>query len=308
MSEKYRGLKGVDITTGSHIFNPEQSFHLAHELKEAGHDVQIEVYPTLDRRVIRHIRALGNKLGISLPIPPGVTEEDVRRWQDKYPNAKVNRVHLPFSYNNTELWWLVVDPKTEPKARIHHLAWIFFIGAAQNLKGVSLAQKLADQNVGLTMHANAVAGFAKTGTLEGIKKKVSFILAENGMPYRSPVLKNVDAISDPRTIAQQIITRYGLTGMLLGIDHLIAQDARIEDILSDRLVVDVVHAMHLANPAHGEIGPGDESYKHVLKKIAQTEFKTPVRAALDYAPLNTPFQEEVMRVGRTIDWIMETQK
>ena len=308
MSEKYRGLRGVDITTGSHIFNPEQSFHLAHELKRAGHDVQIEAYPTLDRRVIRHIRTLGNKLGIGLPIPPGVTEEDVRRWQDKYPNAKVNRIHLPFSYNDRELWWLVVDPKTEPKARIHHLAWIFFIGAAQNLKGVWLAQKLADQNVGLTMHTNVVEGFAKTGTLEDIKKTVPFILAENGMPYRSPVLKNVNAISDPRTIAQQIITKYELTGMLLGIDHLTAQGAQIKNILSDKIVVDVVHAIHLANPAHGAIGPDDESYKHVLKKIAQTEFKTPVRAALDHAPLNIPFQEEIMQVGRTIDWIMETQK
>ncbi len=306
-TERYRGIQGVDITTGMNIFQPENSFRLAHELNKAGHDVKIEVYPTLDRRVISHIRTIGKKLGIGLPIPPGVTEPDIRKWQEKYPNSEVTRVHLPFSFNNAELWWLVMDPKTEPIARFHHLAWIAFIGGAQNMKGVEMAEKLADQNTGLTVHTNVIEGLAKTGKLEAVKRRVAFVLAENGMPYRSPVLKNKDAISDPATIMREIVRRYDVDGILLGADHLVAQGLMPHESLFNPTVVSGIRAMHLAEPKHDAMKAGRSSYEQFLRAAGDTEFHAPVRATLDFKPTGEPFQDQVKTIGRTIDWIMRTQ-
>ena len=224
---------------------------------------------------------------------------------------------MPVSYNRYELLHrpILGDLENGPKQQAIQVMWLLWFGAATNKRGIELAQNLADQNVGLTMHTNVIEGFARDGKLEELKRAVPFILAENEQAFRSPILKDKDAISEPPVIIERIVKRYGLSGILLGIDHLAQQGRDLVEVFDDELVRSNTKAMHLAGASshlhHDVIAIGDEEFKGFLQTVATVPFAYPIRAALDYKPVifnNVNPNQQVDLYKKTIDWIMSTQK
>lgn len=310
------GIQGVDLTTAGHLFNPEVTFWLANELnrgKPQKEWTQIEVYPTLDRKPLALARIISERFGLELPIPPGVTEEKIRTWQGKYPNTKVSRVHLPFSYNVYELWhrFLVGERENGVKQQVFQLLWIVYFGAAVNRKGIELAKSLSDQEAGIIAHPNVVEGFAKDGKLEGVKRGIAFVLTENERNYSSPILRDRRAIYDPAVVVKNIVERYALDGLVLGVEHGFQEGLDMEGIIGNDSVREHTRAMHLAGPHHDVIAVSGINYKRFLERVAKTPFKHSVRAALDYSPfvfLHLSLSEQFELVRDTVDWILRTQK
>ncbi len=315
--ETYLGIQGVDLTTAMHLFRPQDTFALADRLnggKPRDQWTQIEIYPTIGRVLFEPVRNAAKAIGLQLPMTPSVTEKDVRKWQKEYPNTKVARVHLPFSYNLAELWHRPFFGEKGLKDKIYQIAWIMYFGAATNLRGLELAKTLEDQQVGVNAHTNVLEGFAKDGKLNEIKQTIPFVLAENERRYKSPILGDKKAMYDPAVIVDRIVKRYGLNGLVLGVDHGFGQGLDMTDTLVKDSVRKQIRAMHLAktNPGaqHVIIAIGDKQFEEFLRKAAVTPFTTPVRAALDYGPetmKGKSGEAQLKLVRDTIDWIMATQ-
>lgn len=318
--ETHQGIQGVDLTTAMHLFTPQDTFALANDLnkgKPQDQWAQIEIYPTVGRVWLEPIRLATNAIGLQLPMTPSVTEADVRKWQKEYPHTKVARVHLPFSYDLAELWHRPFFGENTLRERAYQIAWILYFGAATNERGIKMAQELSqDSEVGVNAHTNVLEGLVRDGRLEEIKQRVSFVLAENERKYNSPVVKDQRVIYDPVTIARDIVEKYGLRGMIIGVDHGIREGVDIQQALKDKGLRQHTTAMHLAKTipgidAHDAIAVGDEYFGKILQEIARTSFGNSVRAALDYNPSTMKGksgQEQVRLVRNTIDWIMSTQR
>lgn len=314
--ETCKGLQGVDLTTAGHLFDPALSFRIANELnagKPKAEWMLLELYPTLDRKLLILMRMVSEKFGLHLPLPKGVTSEQVQQWQDQYPDTKVARVHLPFSYNTRELWHRIFigERKNGLKQQAFQIMWMLYFGAATNRKGIELAQQLGS---GVTAHPNVVEGFAKDGKLDELKGSVAFVLAENERRYISPILRNQESIADPLLVIQNIVKKYRLKGLLLGVDHGYEEGFDMEKMLADPDIQEYTVAMHLAKPRsqahHDIIGVGDPEFERFLHQAAQTQFRHPVRAALDYNPFilsKLSFPEQLKLFRETIDWIRNRQ-
>lgn len=320
----FRGIQQVEVTTSAWFFNPEQAFAITDRLNQSRPKekwVGIEVYPTTPG-IFKVARALRAK-GLSNLVPPKITPEQVREWQRQYPNTRVSRIHLEFSFDPFETYLhRPLVGESGAMQRVYQIAWAFFFGPATSQRGVRLAETLG---VGVNAHPNVIEGFAKRGQLEDIKRRVAFVLAENERPYNSPHLQRLGSYgisshrfaSDPEVIKWQIVQRYGLDGLLLGVDHAIQtwQDSvRALDKTSD-----VVRAIHLAGAKKGEketgahrlIKVGDPQIERFLEAASRRTFKHEVSVALDYNPFVFKamlMEDQLELVRNTIRWIEDSQR
>lgn len=319
MSEAQEGIQGVDITTAGHLFNPKDTFALTEELNKGKNPddwAQIEVYPTLEHKPLALIRALSKRFGLELPIPPGVTEQQIRDWQKEYSHTKVARVHVPFSYNRHELFqratpFIGGERDNGLKQTAYQILWMFYFGAATNMKGVELARGLADQEVGINAHANVIEGFAKDQNLGQLKDSVAFVLAENERKYNSPILKDPESIANPIAVIRNIVDKYDLDGLVFGVDHALEQGMDPTAMLQDPSIKRATTAMHLAQSHHDVLAVGSNDFERFLEQASRTKFDHPVRAALDYNPMvmsKLSGSQQLELVRDTIDWITKTQK
>ncbi len=319
MSEAQEGIQGVDVTTAGHLFTPKDTFALTEELNKGKNPddwAQIEVYPTPEYKPLTFMRALSKRFGLELPIPPGVTEEQIRSWQREYPHTKVARVHLPFSYNRYELFQRATpliggERENGLRQTAYQILWMVYFGAATNMKGVKLAQGLADQGVGINAHANVIEGFAKDQNLGQLKDSVAFVLAENERRYKSPILKDSESIANPIAVIRNIVDKYDLDGLVFGVDHGFEQGMDPTAMLQEPSIKRSTVAMHLAQSHHDVLAVGNNEFERFLEQAARTKFDHPVRAALDYNPMvmsKLSGSQQLELVRDTIEWITGTQK
>jgi hypothetical protein len=196
-----------------------------------------------------------------------------------------------------------------------------------NKYGVRLAQQM---EAAVNAHPNVIVGFARKGRLEEIKKTVPEVFAENERPYWSIVFswkpKRPREIYHPKTIAEKVVKRYGLSGLTLGVDHLTQapsfpipeeEKRELEPLKALGEVKDVLAQAHLASftpkghLVHDFITPEDPVIRKFLEGIAQTQFPRAVTVILDYDPrlmskLAPKEQRELIRSN--LKYIRETQK
>ena len=323
----FRGIQQVEITTSGWLFNPEEAFALTNILnsdRSPDRWVGIEVYPTVSPKALELAKKLGSPK-LSNGIPPKVTPDLVRQWQRDYPRTRVSRVHLEFSFDSYETYFHrpIIGENIRPlregiKQRFFQLAWVAFFGPATSKRGAKLAQ---DLEVGVNAHTNVIEGFAKRGELDDLKRKLKFVLAENERPYRSPHLKRLNSkgvtsqqlASDPEVIRKEIIDRYGLDGLLLGVDHLVQIGKNPAKVL--KKTADITRAIHLASSRqdqeHGTLEIGDPKILEFLEEVSKTTFNGQVSAALDLNPIifrAIPFRQQIEIVRNTLSWIENTQQ
>jgi hypothetical protein len=285
-------ITGFDITTSCELFSPERLFAIVHELNQAGgllERVGIEVYPT------RHS-----------PLTP-VSVERILGWQKRY-DAKVVRVHIEFAYDQAEIRHIIsrADQCESVLLRLQLRALHWVMADASAGLGVALARGLG---VGVNVHSSVIASLALHGRLAEFSAGLPFVWAENNMNAdhlyaRGPVLYN------PLTIVDEQVERYGLEGLLLGLDHLIQhhpeQHISPYRVLDDERVHQWTRAIHVAGKGHSILHVGDRMVEQLLVKVARTPFHHPVRLVLDYSPfavLGYAFKDEVRLFRDTFDWI-----
>lgn len=323
----HKGIKALDITTAGSYQHPEEAWAIADKVNTSrnlsGEDrMQVEVYSTITRPVLTQLRRLAQLAHIpvakDLPVSPYVTAEKIWEWKKQYPTVEVVRVHPAFSYNVYELWHRMIIGERENglNYQMFQAAWIMDFGAATNMKGVELAENLRSQGSDTTMnmHTNVIEGFARDGRLSDVRKRVGSILAENERDYKDPYMKDRAIIYDPLEIVKGIVEkRQEVDGLLLGTDHGYQHGIDMAAILSDPGIRKHTQAIHLANThtvEHDSIQIGDPKFAHFLSTAGNTWFLHPVRAALDYNPMQfgrLSFDEKVELVGKTRDWVMQMQ-
>lgn len=323
MSEIYRGIQGVDITTAGHLSSPQELFEITDTLnrdRDPSNWVGIEVYPMVERTlfpdsIVGAMNAILGRIGMGV-LPQGVNTDDIYEWQRKFPNTRVERVHLPFSADVHELLHRPVLGELEngPKYMAYAAAWVFFFGAATNMQGIKLAR---DLSAGINSHTNVIEYFAKNGRIGELKQGVPLLLAENERDFKSPVLKNREAIFDPRTIVEEIVKKYDeVDGLLLGLDHEFPPDQDLASFLDDEDLTSHIFAMHISHPqaqgksTHDLVHADDPRFEPFLRRSAQTVFQHPLRVALDYNPLllsKMSLGEKTRHYQSTIRWIEESQ-
>lgn len=314
ISHHLEGIKGVDITTSGHLFSPQDTFALVHEInKDLPSDLQmeIELYTTLKRAPFAQFGNWSKKFGMQIPLPQGITAKDVLVWQKEYPLAKVQRVHLPFDYNNQELIaglnkGNILDPREN-----RQILWMIYFGGAKNMHGIQLAAQL---EVGINAHANVITGLALDNRLAEVKRNVPFIVTEVEKLHTTPLLRDQEAFGIPSEAVTRIVKRYGLDGILIGLDHL-DPNVNLEEELKNEDVRNYTRAMHLAGENHAVLTTGDKKTMDFLQTISRTPFafnnKGKVKATLDYNPLQIrkmSGREQIKLVKATIKAIMTTQE
>ena len=217
------------------------------------------------------------------------------------------------------------------KNRIFQTAWMFFFGQATQGEAVDIASYLHQESqgkypnspgTGLNLHANIVEGFAQQSRLEKIKGRVARVLAEPERPYRSPVMrrlsrklgiKSENLISDPATIREHIIFRYGLDGMTLGVDHQLAQGT--DPTPSFKKVLDVIRNIHIAggkgSQLHTAIDFDDPNTQSFLNNLFTSQHQHPIRLFLDLNPLEMGKlnqEEQLKSIKTTISRLEDLQK
>jgi len=313
--EPYRGIKHIGISTSAWLGNPEQAFAITHQLnvgKPRSQWVGIELYPT--------------HYPMGLPGPARVTLKRIRDWQKEYSATKVDAIHLPFSFNLLEQAHRMVLGEKKISEKVYQWIWLAIFGVAMNKYGLRLAQQM---ETAVNAHSNVIIGFAKNGKLEEIKKSVPAVFAENERPYWSILLswkpKKAKEIYHPSTIAEKIVKPYGLSGLTLGVDHLVQaksfpvpeeEKKNLEPLKTLGEVKDVLAQVHLASftpkghIVHGFITPEDPVIGNFLRGIAQMQFPRPITAILDYDPrqMRKLKPEEQLRLIRgNLKYIRETQ-
>lgn len=284
--EVYTGVNKVDITIAGFLGNPKRAFEITNELNKDKPEeewMMIEIYPILDKNLLRILSGLANKIKGLPPVPSGITIEQVHQWREELPNTRIIRVHLPFAYNKTDLWFRALGDLKNPR----HFLWMYALGAAINKKGIELAQKLEelqDRKVGISAHTNIIKGFSRDGKLEEVKSAVSgSILVESSGRAKSSIIKDMSHFFDPVMVAT-IAEEYGLDGILFGVDHAVTEEVDLEEAIEKPIVKRTIQAMHISGPHHDLIGIGDERLINFLHALGKVEFPHDVRAAIDYDP------------------------
>jgi len=263
---------------------------------------------------------------MGFPGPARITLSKIREWQKEYYKTKVDVIHLPFSFNLPEQIHRMTLGEKKLSDKIFQWIWLVIFGTAMNKYGLRLAQQM---EAAVNAHPNVIIGFAKNGRLEEIKKSVTAVFAENERPYWSIVFswKPIKSreIYHPKTIAEKIIKPYGLSGLTLGVDHLVQAESfpiseeekkDLELLKALGEVKDVLAQIHLSSftpkghIAHDLITPEDLIIRRFLEGIAQMKFPKPVSAILDYDPrqMKKLKPEEQLRLIRdNLKYIRETQ-
>lgn len=270
---EYLGFQNSEVTTSAWLKRPEEVFAIVDELnkgipKEQRHG--IEIYP------------------MYFPLP-GITEritpEKVAKWLKRYPNAQVDRVHLNFNYDWQELFWRAFGNSKESLGRRYkRVADMVGTGPATNNNGLHLARELTyiqDRPVGVNVHSNVLAGFVKERRLGELREGgVSPVLVENEHPFNSPRL-TPEQISNPLVIKEEMVKRYNLDGMLLGIDHLATEGRDPFPILEQ--TADVVRAVHVADRMHRVLDFEDPQTRKLFDGLSKIRFSNPLSCAIDYS-------------------------
>lgn len=282
---RFDGIQRYDVSTASFIFRPEDAFALTSQLNADLPEeewARIEVYPTLKRLGVLH--AVSQRFGFILPTPGGIDADDIERFLEKYPKTKVERVHLPFSYNFRELAQMLVSPPGEHEllSRVHHLVWMVYLGRAVNERGIALAKSLG---AGVSAHPNVINGFRSEGKLNGLKQSgIPYVLSETGQEYTMRYLRDSRMSTSPSFAVGNVVQPAGIDGILMGVDHGLEEGVDLVDELNFLEVQDNVWAMHLSGSKHGLIATGNKRLVAFLEKTAQTYFAHPVSGTIELNP------------------------
>lgn len=309
-TDEGRGLKGAfAVTNALNNTRPQEDW------------VGIEVYPT-DPRVITFLRHVP---GIRDFIPPHVTPDMVARLQEEYPRTRVDQVHLPFSASRYETYihrptigenFLPVKEGIEQ--RIYQGVWMLLFEPTLSGKSITLAEELG---VGANAHVNVIEALAERDELDSVKKRLSFLQAENERPYRSPHGKRLrdwgissqELMSNPKVIADHVVDHYGLDGLLFGADHAVQVGFDPAEKLPE--IAHVLSRVHIAGgggaSGHELIEPGDPLFTNFFEAASRTRFNQPVSVAFDGNPKEMgklSFEDQVSRLDGLFKWIRETQE
>lgn len=295
---KYYGLQGVDISTSKFLLKPGKAWEVT-ESCNRGRDISewigLEVYPTRK-----------------------MTPEYAQKLLETYPHTVVRRVHLEFNYSLVENLHRIAlgEIKNGPMHMLFQAAWLLIFKTANKLHGVNLAESLG---VGINVHTNVIAGFAKDHRLEQLSQ-LPFVLAENERKFNSLLLEDQRLAYDPVLIAERLVEEEKLAGgILLGLDH---PEGRIDDfirILRNPLIRRYTETIHLAQVGtlvmgqrgHGEINPKSAEMRQLLWELKQTPFSHPVRATLNYVTKlrgGGPTEQQAQELSQMVNWIMSTQR
>lgn len=314
-NETYRGIKRFAISTAAWLADPEKAFTIAHKFnvgKPKSQWLTIELYPT--------------HYPMNLPGPAKITLEKIRQWQKEYPLTKVETVHLPFSFNLPEHIHRMILGEKKISEKVYQCIWLVIFGTAMNQYGLKLAQQM---EAAVNAHPNVIVGFARNGKLEEIKKSVPEVFAENERPYWSIIFswkpKRAREIYHPQTVTEKVIKKYGLSGLTLGVDHLVQASSfpipeeekkELEPQKALLEVKDVLAQVHLAsftpkgNITHGFLTSEDPLIENFLQGIAHMQFPREITAVLDYNPLllkRLKFKEQIDLISDNIKYIQKTQ-
>jgi hypothetical protein len=143
---------------------------------------------------------------------------------------------------------------------------------------------------------------------------VPFVLAENNI--RAEYLYARGPITyDPRTIVDELVGRAGISGLMLGLDHLVdhyaTQGIDPRAVLDDPRIQRSTLAVHIAGHGHAPLRPGDARHVGLLRKLTATPFANPVRLAFDYTPigmLRYSERQQVRLLEQTIRWIRDLHR
>lgn len=187
------------------------------------------------------------------------------------------------------------------------MVWMMTFGGAENMYGVELAEQI---QAGINAHANVVTGLALDGKLDRLKHSVPFIISEVEEMHRTPLLQNPEAFGVPTIAIKEIVEKYKLDGILLGLDHM-DPSVDLKTELQNAKVRQYTRVLHIGgNDGHDIVAVGNEQFNRYLAQIAQTPFDNQVRAALDYNPLEMrklSGNQQIELVKNTITWIMRSQ-
>jgi hypothetical protein len=228
-------------------------------------------------------------------------------WQERY-DANVVRVHIEFVYDQAEMSHIIrgADLRSNVYMRFFLRALYWLLADASRGLGVTLARGLG---VGINVHSSVIAALEHHGRLAEFSAGLPFVWAENNMKADHLYVSG-PVLYDPRTIIDEQVEPHGLQGLLLGLDHLIEHypEQRISPytVLEDEQVRKWTRAIHLAGPGHDILRIHDREVEKILKKLADTPFRRPVRVVLDYSALRLlhySFNDEVRLFCDTLEWI-----
>jgi len=348
----YVGVQGWGVTTSAWLFQPEKCLAIVSQLNKEKDSkdqdlVGVELYATHLPPAIRKVLPKSAITALEKYTPPDLTPDKALDLTKKFPNVPITEVHAEFNFSfweeiyrttiGEQFFPEVSDGKISDRAklafknRVFQTAWMFFFGQATQGEAVDIASYLNQESqgkypnspgTGLNLHTNIVEGFAQQGRLERIKGRVARVLAEPERPYRSPVMRRLSRelgikgeglISDPATIREHIVFRYGLDGMTLGVDHQLAQGT--DPTPSFKKVLDVIRNIHIAggrgSQLHTAIDFDDPNTQKFLNSLFTTRHQHPVRLLLDLNPLEMGRlnqEEQFESIKTTIGRLEDLQK
>ncbi|MDD3531878.1 MAG: hypothetical protein PHR64_03225 [Candidatus Shapirobacteria bacterium] len=348
----YTGVQGWGVTTSAWLFQPEKGLAIISQLNEERESrdqdlIGVELYATHLPPAIRKTLPQSAIRTLEKHIPPDLTPEKALALIKKFPNVPITEVHAEFNFSFwEEVYRTIIGEKFFPevsdggitdrvklalKNRRDQVAWMLFFGRATQMEAVDIASYLNQESqgqypnssgTGLNLHTNIVEGFAQQGRLNSVKSQVARVLAEPERPYRSPIMRRLShelnikgeqLISDPATIREHIVFRYGLDGLTLGVDHQLAQGT--DPTPSFRQVLDVVRNIHIAggkgSRLHTAIDFDDPNTRAFLSSLFTSRHQHPIKLFLDLNPLEmgklSP-EEQFELIAATIDRLEDKQK
>jgi hypothetical protein len=312
MQSEFQGLQGIDISTACFLFNPELAFAVTNRIntelpKEAW--MQLELYPFFSNPLFEAVFPLARKL--QAPIPAPITVKHVRKWQKEYPHTKVARVHLPFGFDQQEIWYQAKTRTVDsPTSNIHHLVYLFFLGHALNKKGIQLARELG---VAINAHANVAYRFDQAGRTAELEDGIPCLYIENspqyGHPGKYPHIENQRVVYDPQVLVRELIGANENRRFLWGTGHTAKAGIDNSKLLNDSVIVSSLGAMHLEGPNHEVVDDKMIAMTNFLQGVAKIKTPHSVRGTFDYDPrMIQRLKDPADFLAQNRDYIMATQR
>lgn len=317
---KFTGFQGkLGVTTSAWLFNPEQAFAVTHALNNGRPEedwIGIELYNTMPVPAVHAV--LDRIPGIKNFNPPRISPDVISKYQREYPRTRVDQVHLEFNASQDEAAARVGRGVIHRNGGdVRHAAWMYIFPSARAQHGVRLAEELG---VGVNAHVNVVEAFAEEGSLVEIQKRLAFVQAENENPYPSRYgnrlrhrgISSEQLISDPAIIRREIVHKYDLDGLLLGVDHALIQGSSPVNAMIQ--TADVLSRIHIAGVenggSHTSIEVGNPVFERFFSIASHVAFRQPVSVAFDGNPLEfrkITLDEQVEKLDKLFSWIEKTQ-
>ncbi len=271
--EIHPGISQFEI--GS-ILNPENIFEVVHTLNTGvpeDEHVQIELYPTIDNKLLSGIRSATGAAGMTLPFP-STDAAYINSLQEKYPNTHVSRVHLPFTY---DLPQTLIKPFAEVgQARARSVLWGTLFGSADNMRANSLATEIgADRNA----HVNVIDGFAKANRLDELRQPDTRLYVEN-RTEKSTTADGIDVL-DPNVVIENYIIPHHLDGLVLDYTH---DPESLAAHLHNPLVQQHLRVVHFAARNHAMMSLDDPRIEKFAQTFANIPFAHDVTVTFDLNP------------------------